>query len=151
MYKYNNSNDDHISIRSWFGKWEVFVVACDYKGARDLFENEVVSFGTWMDVVQGLDELEFKQWKNIWPTINNFKFLTETLFVQISPDRLFANSVLTWDSLGFDKKDVSFIRTGRASVVMKRININDDWKGIHTHYSLNRNIPQQSFGKFNQI
>ena len=151
MYKFKKSIDDHISIKSWFGKWEEFVVGCNFKSARDLFEEEVVSFGTWMNVVQGLDELELKQWKNIWPTIKGFKFLTETLFIQMSPDKLFANSILTWESLGFDEKGTSFYRTGRASVVLKRIDIYNDWKGIHTHFSLNRNIPQKSFGKFKKI
>ena len=150
MYQFNNNNDDHISIKSWFQKWEMFVVDCDFKSARNLFENEVVSFGTWMNVVQGLNELETKQWKNIWPTIDNFRFLTDTLFIQISPDRLFVNSVLRWESLGFDIEGTSFKRTGRATVVLKKININDDWKGIHTHFSLNRNVTQQSFGKINK-
>ena len=58
MYQFNNNNDDHISIKSWFQKWEMFIVDCDFKSARNLFENEVVSFGTWMNVVQGLNELE---------------------------------------------------------------------------------------------
>ena len=47
-----------------------------------------------MDVVEGLDQLKINQWENIWPTISRFKFLTETLFIQLSPDKLFANSIL---------------------------------------------------------
>ena len=54
-----------------------------------------------MDVVEGLDQLKINQWENIWPTISGFKFLTETLFVQLSPDKLFANVILTWTSLGY--------------------------------------------------
>ena len=57
MYKFNRINNDHISIKSWFGRWEVFVIDCNFRAARDLFDNEVVSFGTWMNVVQGLNEL----------------------------------------------------------------------------------------------
>ena len=148
MYKFNENNTDHISIRFWFQIWEKQVQNSDFETAKNLFANDVISFGTWMNVVQGLNELETQQWKNIWPTINNFKFLTETLFIQISPDRLLANTVLVWDSVGFDIKGTSFKRTGRASVVLKKININDRWEGIHTHFSLNRNVPQQSFGKF---
>jgi len=149
MYEFNNNNDDHISIKSWFEKWEGFVVSCDFKSARELFKNEVVSFGTWMNVVQGLNELETEQWKNIWPTITDFKFLTNTLFIQISPDRLFVNTILLWNSLGYDKKRNSFVRTGRATVTLKRDNLNAHWKAIHTHFSLNRGVPQQSFGNSN--
>ena len=35
-------------------------------------ENDVVSFGTWMNVVEGLEKLCANQWKSVWPTINNF-------------------------------------------------------------------------------
>ena len=113
-----------------------------------LFENDVVSFGTWMDIVQGLDQLKLNQWKNIWPTISNFRFLTDTLFIQLSPDKLFANSIIIWDSIGYKNDGISFERTGRATVTLKRDNLNSNWKGIHTHFSLNRGVPQQSFGNF---
>ena len=84
--------------------------------------------------------------KSVWPTINNFKFLTNTLYIQISPDRLLANSILVWDSIGYKKNGSSFKRNGRATVTLKRNNINDAWKCIHIHFSLNRGIPQKSYG-----
>ena len=119
-----------------------------YSLALQFFENDVVSFGTWMDVVEGLDQLKINQWENIWPTISGFKFLTETLFIQLSPDKLFANSILTWTSLGYHKEGKTFERSGRATVTLKRSSLNSEWKGIHTHFSLNRGVPQQSFGNF---
>ena len=132
----------------WFLDWEKFVQNKQYSSALQLFENNVVSFGTWMDVVEGLDQLKINQWENIWPTISRFKFLTETLFIQLSPDKLFANSILTWTSLGYHKDGITFDRSGRATVTLKRSNLNSNWKGIHTHFSLNRCVPQQSFGNF---
>ena len=99
-----------------------------------------------MNVVEGLEKLCANQWKSVWPTINNFKFLTDTLYIQISPDRLLANSILVWDSKGYKKNGCSFKRNGRATVTLKRNNINDAWKCIHTHFSLNRGIPQKSYG-----
>ena len=33
------------------------------------------------------------------------------------------------------------------NTVLKRLSLDDSWKGIHTHFSLNRGIPQQSYGK----
>ena len=101
-----------------------------------------------MDVVEGLDQLKINQWENIWPTISGFKFLTDTLFIQLSPDKLFANSILTWDSVGYQKDGKSFERSGRATVTLKRRNLNSKWRGIHTHFSLNRGVPQRSFGNF---
>ena len=147
MYKFDKNNTDHISIGLWFQVWEKQVQNKDFEAAKKLFENDVVSFGTWMNVVEGLDKLYSDQWKNIWPTINNFKFVTNTLFIQISPDRLLANSILVWNSTGYKKNGNSFKRNGRATVVLKRSNLDNSWKGIHTHFSLNRGIPQESFGK----
>ena len=147
MYKFDTNNTDHISIGLWFQVWEKQVQNKDFEAAKKLFENDVVSFGTWMNVVEGLDKLYSDQWKNIWPTINNFKFVSNTLFIQISPDRLLANSILVWNSTGYKKNGNSFKRNGRATVVLKRSNLDNSWKGIHTHFSLNRGVPQESFGK----
>ena len=147
MYKFDKNNTDHISIGLWFQVWEKQVQNKDFEAAKKLFENDVVSFGTWMNVVQGLDKLYSDQWKNIWPTINNFKFVTNTLFIQISQDRLLANSILVWNSTGYKKNGNSFKRNGRATVILKRSNLDNSWKGIHTHFSLNHGIPQESFGK----
>ena len=146
MYKLDTDNKDHNSIIFWFKTWENKVQNKDYVSAKNLFENDVVSFGTWMNVVEGLEKLCANQWKSVWPTINNFKFLTDTLYIQISPDRLLANSILVWDSTGYKKNGSSFKRKGRATVTLKRNNINDAWKCIHTHFSLNRGIPQKSYG-----
>ena len=146
MYKLDTDNKDHNSIIFWFKTWENKVQNKDYESAKNLFENDVVSFGTWMNVAEGLEKLCANQWKSVWPTINNFKFLTDTLYIQISPDRLLANSILVWDSIGYKKNGSSFKRNGRATVTLKRININDAWKCIHTHFSLNRGIPQKSYG-----
>ena len=146
MYKLDTDNKDHNSIIFWFKTWENKVQNKDFESAKNLFENDVVSFGTWMNVVEGLEKLCANQWKSVWPTINNFKFLTDTLYIQVSPDRLLANSILIWDSTGYKKNGSSFKRNGRATVALKRNNINDAWKCIHTHFSLNRGIPQKSYG-----
>jgi ketosteroid isomerase-like protein len=146
MYKFDLNDKDHLSIKSWFDIWEIYVQNKEYESAKNLFQEDVVSFGTWMDVVQGIEKLCSGQWKNIWPTITDFKFLTNTLFIQISPDRLFSNSILVWDSLGYQKGGKSYKRSGRASVVLKRLSLDDSWKGIHTHFSLNRGVPQKSYG-----
>ena len=149
MYEFDPNDNNHMSIKLWFELWGSYVQNKDFGRAKNLFHDEVVSFGTWMDVVQGLEKLCNYQWKNIWPTITNFEFLTDTLFIQISPDSLFANSILVWNSVGYSKQGKSFERTGRATVILKKLNKSSDWKGIHTHFSLNRGIPQKSFGNFN--
>ncbi len=147
MYEFDKNNQHHISIKLWFKAWESYVVENDFSSAKKLFDKNVVSFGTWMDIVKGLDNLEEKQWKKIWATISNFTFLTETLIIQLSPDKLMANCVLIWDSLGYDEFGKQFKRPGRASITLKRDDVNISWIAIHTHLSLNKDIPQKSYGK----
>jgi len=146
MYEFDKNNQDHVSIKSWFKEWESFVINKNFDSARKLFDKDVVSFGTWMDVVQGLNNLEKKQWKSIWPNISNFCFLTDTLFIQFSPDKLLANCVLIWDSIGYNPDGVKFKRPGRATVTLQRTSFKKSWKAIHTHLSLNRTVPQKTYG-----
>ncbi len=147
MYEFCNNNEHHVSIKLWFKNWESYVIDKDFSSARKLFDIDVVSFGTWMDVVQGLDNLEERQWKKIWPNISNFSFLTETLFIQLSPDKLFANCILIWNSNGYDKLGKEFKRPGRATITLIRNNLRKPWKAIHSHLSLNKSVPQKSYGK----
>tara|TARA_B100000963_G_scaffold357506_1_gene379897 strand:- start:260 stop:457 length:198 start_codon:yes stop_codon:yes gene_type:complete len=46
-------------------------------------------------------------------------------------------------SLGYHKDGRSFERVVRATIVLKRSNLNSKWKGIHKHFSLNKFVPQQ--------
>lgn len=137
---------DHASIKAWFDTWSGYVASVDFDSARPMFEEDVVGFGTWMDVVEGLDNLMERQWKSIWPTIQDFRFMTETLQVRVSPDRLFAVAVLVWDSTGFHESGESYPRPGRATVGLRRDTLDAPWMGVHTHLSLNRDVPQKSFG-----
>ena len=148
IYKFNSQNLEHKKIKSWFLEWEKFVQKKQYSSALQFFENDVVSFGTWMDVVEGLDQLKINQWENIWPTISGFKFLTETLFIQLSPDKLFANSILTWTSLGYHQDGKNFWKIRKSNRNFKKIQFKF-WIERSTHtFSLNRGVPQQSFGNF---
>ena len=138
--------EDYASIKAWFDTWSGYVASVDFDSARPLFAEDLVAFGTWMDIVEGREVVIEKQWKSIWGTIKDFRFLTDTLQVRVSPDRLFAVAALVWDSTGFHENGVSYPRPGRVTVGMRRIDIGASWMGIHTHLSLNRGVPQKSFG-----
>jgi len=137
---------DHASIKAWFDTWTGYVAAVDFDSSRPMFEEDVVGFGTWMDTVEGLDNLMEKQWKSIWPTIRDFEFLTDTLQVRVSPDRLFAVAVLVWKSSGFHENGEAYPRPGRCTAGLRRDSVDAPWKGNHTHFSLNRDVPQKSYG-----
>ena len=56
------NDEDHAALAAWFDAWGDHVAAVDFTGARALFEDDVIGFGTWMDVVDGLTNLEATQW-----------------------------------------------------------------------------------------
>lgn len=138
--------EDVAAIRDWFATWHGHVDAVNFTAARELFDDEVIGFGTFMDTVQGLDELEQRQWRSIWPTIEGFRFNLDSLRVGVSGDRCLAFGVVTWQSTGTDEKGQPFPRPGRATVLFGRATPGDPWKGLHTHISLNPGTPQRSHG-----
>ena len=137
---------DKQAIANWFSTWEKLIGRVDYVLARDLFDSDVIGFGTHMDTVKGLDHLEQDQWRHVWPTIDGFRFDLDTLECMISPDRLQGAGIVVWHSMGYLKDGSRFDRPGRATVIFKRSTADHLWKGIHTHISLNPGTPQQSFG-----
>ena len=61
-----------------------------------------------------------EQWSQVWPTIEDFRFLTDQLIVQVSPDRLQAVVIVSWASTGIGADGTRFDRPGRATVVLRR-------------------------------
>ena len=108
--------DEFNAIRQWFAEWTVNVAEVDFAPARELFEDNLASFGTHMDVVEGLAALEHGQWRSVWPTIEDFSFLLPTLKVAISPDRRMAIGIIAFSSTGIGADGNRFSRPGRATV-----------------------------------
>jgi ketosteroid isomerase-like protein len=124
------------SVREWIRAWGADVAAVDLATARTRFSPDVVAFGTYAEVVYGLDDLESQQWRNVWPNIEGFSFRVDELVVLASPDGCQAVAVVPWDSIGRDDAGESFARPGRATVVLRRDTPDSKWFGVHTHFSL---------------
>lgn len=133
--------DQHL-VHQWLHDWEDCIRQRDFERGRLLFDANVVSFGTRAVIALGLDELEVRQWRRIWPFIDDFRFDRNTMRIASSPDELFATLALTWRSKGFDENRASFVRPGRATVVLKRSTVGEPWRAVHTHFSLNRGVPE---------
>jgi ketosteroid isomerase-like protein len=142
----SEEDDDVSALRCWFDRWGSLVAAVDFKTARALFRDDVVGFGTHMDLVADMDALEAQQWRRVWPTIKDFRFHSELMEARVSPDGLMAVGLCVWSSTGFHEDGTPFPRPGRASVVFRRDDINSPWLANHTHISLNPGTPQKSFG-----
>jgi ketosteroid isomerase-like protein len=130
-------------LRDWFRTWEAHVRAVDFASARQLFDANVASFGTHAEIVIGLDQLEARQWRAIWPNIADFRFLVERLHGRIDGDAAWA--AVPWTSMGFNKDSTAFDRPGRATVTYRRDG--GRWLGLHTHFSLTPGIPPRTYGR----
>ena len=140
------STVDEQSVKEWVDDWGAEVATVDLTAARRRFVADVLAFGTFADVVVGLDRLHDEQWAQVWPKIDAFRFLTDDMEVLVSPDQLMAVAVVGWDSVGLTEDGSRFPRPGRATVVLRRDSTDAGWLGTHTHFSLGRGVPQSSHG-----
>ena len=129
-------------VKQWFLKFGECCNSRDFESARKLVSSDVCSFGTKVDLVTNLCDLEKQQWQNIWPYIEDFEFLVDKLIAN-GNDEL-AWGITPWSSVGYDAEGNSFDRPGRATVILKRFR--NEWLAIHTHFSLIPGTPYTTFG-----
>jgi ketosteroid isomerase-like protein len=142
------TNDDDLArIANWFERLAEHVRDIDFAGARPLFAEDMIAFGTFSDFITERDAVEAAQWRNVWPFIAGFRWRPGSIRGIVSPDRLAATGMAVWDSSGFHQDGKEFERPGRATVALARRRIGEDWVAQHTHFSLFRGVPGQSFGR----
>ena len=136
-----------VATRAWFIDWlerfSGYVRDVDYAAARPLFHPDVLAFGTHRDVISGLTAWQTTQWDNVWPKTSDFRFDTGAARVLVSADNSMATVVVPWSSTGYHADGSRFDRPGRASMIFSKDN--GVWLCTHSHMSLNRGVPQQSF------
>jgi ketosteroid isomerase-like protein len=136
----------YASVREWVDGWGAEVARVALDAGRQRFDDGLVAFGTHAFAVIGADRVYAEQWSQVWPTIEDFRFLTEELIVQASPDRLQAVAIVPWGSTGIAADGSRFDRPGRATVVLVRDTHDGPWRGTHTHFSLAKGVPDRSHG-----
>ena len=139
--------EDIALMRRWFRRLADHVQAVDYAGARALFAEDLIAFGTFADVVTGRDATEREQWRKLWGTIDHFRCRLDDLRAIVSADRLTAAGIAAFDSTGYHEDGSTFDRPGRATVIFTRDDTGAAWRAIHTHISLAPGTPQRSFGR----
>jgi ketosteroid isomerase-like protein len=137
------STDALTPLRAWFTTWNRCIVAHDFAAARSLFDPAVSGFGTRAAFVFGQDALEHEQWRHVWPTIRDFRFLTDALHGAIEGRHAWA--AVRWTSTGVHPDGTTFPRPGRATVVLRHAGTS--WRGVHTHFSLDPGTPPTSHGR----
>ena len=137
------TDDPADAVKQWFALMERYCASVDYDAAERIFAEDVVSFGTTMDIVRGRSLLREGQWESIWGNISNFKMDLDNVHAHGRGNQ--AWGVVTWTSVGFDGNHQPFYRPGRATVTLERRD--GVWLAVHTHFSLYPGTPQRTFGK----
>src|SRR3982074_2761960 len=82
--------EDLAAVRTWFDALAKHCRAVDYDGARPIFAEDMIAFGTFTDFMIGRELAEQKQWRNVWGTIRNFRYDLDKVEAIVSADRLTA-------------------------------------------------------------
>jgi ketosteroid isomerase-like protein len=128
-----SATDGNTELRTWLDKFQECVRALDYTSARNMVAADVMAFGTYAAVVVGVDALVRDQWSKIWPTIQDFTFRTEELFLDVEAD--IAWLACPWDSKGRSPDGQTFDRPGRMTAGLRRLP-DGRWVATHTHHSV---------------
>lgn len=122
------------AVQQWLLTWQDLIAQGDFDAARQLFESDVVGFGTVAVRADGLPELVELQWQNVWTRTSGFRFLLDTL--KVWGDAQLWVVAVQWVSTGQEPNTgASFERQGRSTIALL-------WDGQalraqHTHFSLN--------------
>jgi ketosteroid isomerase-like protein len=138
------NSDDLASVKRWFDTLAAHVREVDFIGARPIFAPDMIAFGTFTDFMTGRDAAEQQQWRNVWQHIDEFRFRPDVRAI-VSPDRLMAVGMATFDSTGYRQDGTPYDRPGRATVAFVRDDAGKPWLAQHTHLSLFRDVPTRSF------
>jgi ketosteroid isomerase-like protein len=138
---------DLARVKQWFRHLSEHVQAVDFAGARPLFAEDMIAFGTFENFITGRDPVEAAQWQKVWPVTSGFRFRDDDIRAIVSPDRLTAIGMAVFDSTGYHQDGTPYERPGRTTVALSRRRIGEDWIADHTHMSLFRDVPSRSYGK----
>jgi len=140
-------SDDLDRVKAWFRRLSEHVRAVDYEGARPLFAEDMIAFGTFENFITGREQVEAAQWRNVWGVTSGFHYREDDIRAIVSPDRLCAIGMGVFDSTGYGQDGAVYDRPGRTTVALSRRTVGDDWVADHTHMSLFRDVPSRSFGR----
>jgi ketosteroid isomerase-like protein len=128
-------------VQAWLTEFEAKVRSRDFEGGRSLFEPSVLGYGSRLTQAEGLDPLVAGQWKRVWPNIEGFRFLRESMRVFGDPSAGTLSVALSWTSTGISPEGERYERPGRCTLVLQRGG-NGEWRCAHSHYSTPLDVSQ---------
>ena len=119
-------------VMRWLEVFAGCVRAVDYDTAREMFDEDVVGFGTFARMLVGRENLIEGQWRNIWGCTRGFRFILDEAHVDVSGDMAWVAA--PWHSEGRDASGQWFDRHGRCTLVLRNRG-GGRWLCVHSHYS----------------
>jgi ketosteroid isomerase-like protein len=141
------AEEDKRSVGEWYSRWDKFVADVDFKPVREMFAEDVVAFGSKVEMMTSQAQLEREQWRAVWPSIEDYRYDLSTLEVITSPDRLMAMGAVMFRSTGFHPDGAKFVRNGRSTCTFMRTAIGAPWICTHSHLSVSPGTPGISHGQ----
>ena len=124
-------------VTTWMRAFASCVRERDFARGRELFADDVSSFGTAARRARGLAVLERDQWRRVWPETEGFEFDVDTMDVVASDDRSLVAVLAGWQSRGVAEDGTTFPRRGRATVLLaRRPGAPHGYEAVHSHFSL---------------
>src|SRR5918994_283904 len=119
--------DDVALVRRWFQRLQLHVQTVDFVGARQLFADDMITFGGFNPFTIGREATEEEQWRTVWGRINRFRWRLDDLRTTVSGDRCTAVGMAVFDSTGYTETGTPYERPGRATVVLGRGAPSEGW------------------------
>ncbi len=126
------AGDSLAPLREWLGRWQACVRAQDFAGGRQLCAPELLALGTRAEMVEGVDQVMERQWRQVWPRIRDFTIDIDKARGGVDGDRAWVAT--RWDSRGIRANGATFPRPGRLTILLARRD--GRWLATHTHFSL---------------
>ncbi len=114
------SEDDVVLIRRWLQRLQLHVQSVDFVGARPLFADDLITFGSFNPFTIGREANEEEQWRTVWGRIDRFRWRLDELRTILSADRLTAVAMAVFGSTGYSEEGIPYDRLGRATIVLGR-------------------------------
>ena len=80
MTSFDATPEDYASIKAFVDTFSDHVAVWSSTPAEQ-FDDNVVSFSSFRDVVVGKEQFVNEQWRNVWPTMTDFQLTTDELRV----------------------------------------------------------------------
>lgn len=135
------TNADTTAIRNILATIEESVHSVDYENVRDLIPDDGLYFGSVAVQARGYDELREKQFTRVWPNVDQFSMVPESIDIHMAGKLAWATCLFESTAKGVADA-ASGARKGRMTFVFEQRDAG--WVIIHSHDSLYPAPPSSS-------